>query len=59
MLKHLDRIQLLCNSLHNFDHPVSETMQINTILAVLTVEYKHIIAVITASIQPYDLVGVS
>lgn len=42
-------------SLRSSDHPVFETMQISTILAGLSVEYDHVVAILTASRQPYDV----
>lgn len=42
-------------SLISSDHPVFETMQISTILAGLSVEYDHVVAILTDSRQPYDV----
>lgn len=59
MREYIGKIQLIHYSLRSSDHPVSETIHISTILVGLSVEYEHIVVVITASRQPYDLAGFS
>lgn len=57
--EYLGRIQLICDSLHNSGHPISETLQISTILVGLTVEYEHIVAGLEQVDNHINLDGVS
>lgn len=59
MRAYLGRIQHIYDQLRRSDHQISETMPISTIIVGLRTKYEHGVAIISASIQPYDLADVT